>query len=145
MAHQKSAFDEWGASLTLRLDPGVAKRGLWLTFAPVWGAEASKVAQMWDGADVLRTSAAPETDDAPGLSPAHFALDLGYGWVTHEGAGLLTTYGGVGMAGPESRDYRLGGTLAVGACVDVSMEGARETRFSGATAHEIMLSGSVCW
>lgn len=46
LAHQKSAFDEWGASLILHLDPGVAKRGLWLTFAPVWGAEASKVAQM---------------------------------------------------------------------------------------------------
>ena len=145
LAHQKSAFDEWGASLTLRLDPGVAGRGLWLTFAPVWGAESSKVAQMWDGADVLRTGADPEADDAPGPSPARLELDLGYGWVTHEGAGLLTTYGGVGMAGPDARDYRLGVTSAVGDCVDLSMEGARETRFGGAAAHEIMLSGSVCW
>ena len=145
LAHQKSAFDEWGASLTLRLDPGVAGRGLWLTFAPVWGAESSKVAQMWDGADVLRTGADPEADDAPGPSPARLELDLGYGWVTHEGAGLLTTYGGVGMAGPDARDYRLGVTSAVGDCVDLSMEGARATRFGGAAAHEIMLSGSVCW
>ncbi len=143
LAHQRSAFDEWGASLTLRLDPGVARRGLWLTFAPVWGAESSKVAQMWNGAEVLRTGAAP--DDAPGLSPAQLELDLGYGWVTHEGAGLLTTYGGVGMAGPDTRDYRLGVTSAVGDCVDLSMEGARGTRFGGATAHEILLSGSVCW
>ena len=28
LAHQKSAFDEWDASLTLRLDPGEDKRGL---------------------------------------------------------------------------------------------------------------------
>jgi len=45
LAHQKSAFDEWGASLTLKLDPGEAKRGLWLALAPVWGAEASQVGQ----------------------------------------------------------------------------------------------------
>ena len=49
LAHQQSAFDEWGASLTLKLDPGRAKRGLWLTLAPVWGAEASRVEQMWSG------------------------------------------------------------------------------------------------
>ena len=28
LAHQKAAFDEWGASLTLTFDPGQAKRGL---------------------------------------------------------------------------------------------------------------------
>lgn len=33
LAHQKSTFDEWGASLTLKLDPGEDKRGLWL--API--------------------------------------------------------------------------------------------------------------
>ena len=47
LAHQKSAFDEWGTSLTLRLDPGEDKRGLWLALVPVWGAEASQVEQMW--------------------------------------------------------------------------------------------------
>lgn len=35
LAPQKSAFDEWGASLTLRLDPGTDKRGLWLALAPI--------------------------------------------------------------------------------------------------------------
>ena len=43
---EKSAFDEWGASLTLTLDLGADKRGLWLALAPVWGAEASQVEQL---------------------------------------------------------------------------------------------------
>ena len=50
LAHQKSAFDEWGASLMLKLDPGEAKRGLWLALAPVWGEEASQMEQMWGSA-----------------------------------------------------------------------------------------------
>ena len=41
------AFDEWGASLTLKLDPGEAKRGLWLALATVWGGGSKS-----GGADV---------------------------------------------------------------------------------------------
>ena len=81
LAHQKSAFDEWGASLTLTLDPGADKRGLWLALAPVWGAEASQVEQMWGSAEVLR--AGGETDTTPSLSPAQVEFDVGYGVATH--------------------------------------------------------------
>lgn len=31
----------------MRLDPGADKRGLWLAPAPVWGADASQVEQLW--------------------------------------------------------------------------------------------------
>ena len=67
LAHQKVAFDEWGASLTLRLDPGAEKRGLWLALEPVWGTDASQVKQLWGSADVLLTGV--ETDTKPSLSP----------------------------------------------------------------------------
>ena len=46
LAHQKSAFDEWGGILTLKFDPGEAKRDLWLALPPVWDAEASQVEQL---------------------------------------------------------------------------------------------------
>ena len=49
LAHRKTAFDEYGGSLTAKLDPGQAGRGLWLAFAPGWGAEGSRVTQIWDG------------------------------------------------------------------------------------------------
>ncbi len=142
LAHQKSAFDEWGASLTLRLDPGADKRGLWLALAPVWGAEASQVEQMWGSADVLRAGA--EADTQPGFSPAQVEFDLGYGMVTHEGAGLLTTYGGLSMLGPESHGVRLGGRLALGEWVDLSVEGERTTQGGGAE-HQVALYGHLGW
>ncbi len=142
LAHQKSAFDEWGASLTLRLDPGADKRGLWLALAPVWGAEASQVEQLWGSADVLRATG--EMDTPPGLSPAQVEFDVGYGMVTHEGAGLLTTYGGLSMMGPESHGVRLGGRLALGEWIDLSVEGERTTQGGGAE-HQVALYGHLGW
>ncbi len=142
LAHQKSAFDEWGASLTLRLDPGADKRGLWLALAPVWGAEASQVEQMWGSADVLRATG--ETDTPPGFSPAQVEFDVGYGMVTHEGLGLLTTYGGLSMLGPESHGVRLGGRLALGEWIDLSVEGERTTQGGGAD-HQVALYGHLGW
>ena len=38
LAHQEKKFDEWGGNLTVKLDPGQAGRGPWVTFAPGWGA-----------------------------------------------------------------------------------------------------------
>ena len=142
LAHQKSAFDEWGASLTLRLDPGADKRGLWLALAPVWGAEASQVEQLWGSADVLRATG--ETDTPPGFSPAQVEFDVGYGMVTHEGVGLLTTYGGLSMLGPESHGVRLGGRLELGEWVDLSVEGERTTQGGGAE-HQVALYGHLGW
>ena len=60
----------------------------------MWGAEASQVEQLWGSADVLQASG--ETNATPGLSPAQVEFDVGYGLATHEGAGLLTTYGHLG-------------------------------------------------
>ena len=78
---------------------------------------------------VLRASG--ESDTPPGLSPAQVKFDIGYGLVTHEGMGLLTTYGGLSLAGPQSHGYRLGGCIELGEC-DLSVEGERTTQGSGA-------------
>ena len=53
VTHRKSASDEWGASLTPRVDPVADKRGLWLALAPIWGADTSQVEHLWDSADML--------------------------------------------------------------------------------------------
>ena len=142
LAHQKSAFDEWGASLTLRLDPGADKRGLWLVLAPVWSAEASQVEQMWGSAEVIQAGA--ESAAPPGLSPEQVEFDVGYGLVTHEGAGLLTPYGGLSMAGPQSHGYRLGGRIELGEWIDLSVEGERTTQGGGAE-HQVALYGHLGW
>ena len=69
-------------------------------------------------------------------------FDIGYRLVTHEGAGLLTTYGGVLMARPDSRGVRLGGRIELGEGVDLSVEGERTTQGGGGT-HQVALYGHL--
>lgn len=65
-----------------------------------------------------------------GLSLEQVEFDTGYGLVTHEGAGLLTTYGGVW----------LGGCIELGEWVDLSVESERTTQ-SGGSTHQVALYG----
>ena len=76
--------------------------------------------------------------------PAQGECDAGYGVGTHEGAGLLTTYGGVSLMGPHSHGVRLGGRIAPGAWVDLSVEGVRTTQ-GGGVAHQVARYGHLGW
>ena len=140
LAHRKTAFDEYGGSLTVKLDPGQAGRGLWLAFAPGWGAEGSRVTQIWDGTEVLPSDRSG--DDTPGLSPDRLDLDAGYGVVTHGGAGRLTPYAGLSIAGAHAA-AKLGVRQEVGDRMELSVEGRRSMRAE--TGHEVMLYGRLRW
>ena len=102
------------------------------------GSESSRATVGWP--DILR--AGGETGAKPGLSPEQVEFDLGYGLVTHEGAGLLTTYGGVSLARLASRNVRLGGRIEVGEWIDLSVEGERTTQGRGAE-HQVALYGHL--
>ena len=65
--------------------------------------------------------------------------------VTHEGAGLLTTYGGVSMMGPHRHGVRLGGRIELGAWVDLSVEGERTTQQGDGAEHQVALYGHLGW
>ena len=52
VAHQDSAYEEWGAWATLRLDPGEPGKGLSLSLSPTWGAANSGLDQLWNSASV---------------------------------------------------------------------------------------------
>ena len=71
-------------------------------------------------------------------------FDLGYGLATHEGTGLLTTYGGLSMAGPQSHGVRLGGRIELGGWMDLSAEGEHTTRGDSAN-HRVALYGQLGW
>ena len=135
VAHREAAFDEWGASLTVKMDPGKPGRGPWLAFAPGWGADGSRVAQMWDGTEVLRPDRGDE-DETPGLSPERLELDVGYGLSTHGGMGLLTPYAGLSMAGSGEGGYKFGARLEVDHRLDLGAEGRRD---------EVMIYGRLVW
>ena len=49
--HRDEEFREWGAGVSVRLDPGADGRGLSFSLAPSWGAEAGGggVERLWEG------------------------------------------------------------------------------------------------
>ena len=95
---------------------------------------------MWGSVDVLQAGAEPAIP--PGLSLAQVEFDVGYGLVTHEGAGLLTTYGGLSTSGPDSHGYRLGGRIELDEWIDLSVKGERTTQGGGAE-HQVALDGRL--
>ena len=138
LAHRES-FDEWGGSLEARLDPGRAGRGPWMTFAPGWGAEGSRVAQMWDGKEVFRAHGG---DEGPELSPDRLDLEVGYGaWRRVGGMGLVTPWAGLSTAGSADTHYKLGARMKAGSWMSLDLE----NRLSKATGYRIMLHGRLDW
>ena len=47
VAHERSGYEEWGASGAIRIQPSASGRGLSVTLAPTWGAAASGVERLW--------------------------------------------------------------------------------------------------
>ena len=137
-------FDERGGSVAVKLDPGRAGRGPWVTFAPGWGAQGSRAAQMWGGAEPFRAEGF--ADDAPGPSPDGLELETGYGLATRGAAGgLLTPRAGLSTSGSGARDYKLGARLEMGGWAGLGVEGRRSVRPGRSATHEIMLQGRLNW
>ena len=105
LAHEDSDYQEWGASGSLRLDPGAMGQGLSLTLAPTWGAASSGVDGLWS----RQTTAglAPNTRRA---LAGRLNAEVGYGFAPF-GTGLLTPYAGTVLSDGADRTYRVGGRL----------------------------------
>ena len=130
---RRESWREWGLSLAGTLDPGLAGRGPWTKFALGWGADGGRAARMWDGKGVFRARGV--ADEAPELSPDRLNLEAGWGLATHGGAGLLTPWAGLSMAGSETRGYTLGARMKTGRGMSLSLENRR----SKAAGWEVML------
>ena len=136
LLHEDGAFEDWGASVSVRLDPGVAGEGAYLTVAPVWGQASSGVDQLWSPATAL-SQANGTSRPATGWQPHRLEVDLGYGVALADGRGFLTPYGGLALAGPGSSRYRLGSRLALSSSLDVTLEGERAEQPGQKTAHGV--------
>ena len=121
LTHSDGAYEEWGASGSLRLDPGVSGRGLSLAITPVWGTASGGVERLW--------AAGP----APGLAPAEafeagagLQAELGYGLRPPLGHGAFTPYAGFSMAGDGTgRTYRIGTRWAAEPAFALALEASR--------------------
>ena len=158
LVHEDGAFEDWGASVNVRLDPGVGGEGAYLTVAPVWGQPGSGVEQLWGQAAAVPGSPPPAR--AAGWRPAYVEVDVGYGLALAAGRGLLTAVwragwqaanaaassGGRGAADPVWRAgaggagtarYRLGSRWALSTLLDLDIEGERAEPPGQAAAHGV--------
>ena len=143
LVHEDGAFEDWGASVNVRVDPGVAGQGAYLTVAPVWGQTASGVDQLWGNAAGIPQVAGNAT--AAGWRPHRLAVDVGYGLALADGRGFLTPYGGLALASPGSSRYRLGSRLALSSSLAVSLEGERAEQTGQEPAHGVSVQVGWQW
>ena len=124
VAHEAEAYDEWGASGTVRLAPGVGGQGLALTLQPAWGATASGVEALWGRQSTA--GLAPTTNQ---VATGSLAAEVGYGMALYD-TGLVTPYAGTMLAEGAGRTYRVGTRLLVpgqGAMgLTMTLEGLRQ-------------------
>ncbi len=107
LAHEDSDYEEWGASGTVRVAPGVAGQGLALTLSPTWGAASSGVDGLWS----RQTTAGLASQGTRQTPTGRLNAEIGYGLAAPFGAGLLTPYAGTVLSDGADRTYRLGGRL----------------------------------
>ncbi|MDE2792399.1 MAG: fibronectin type III domain-containing protein, partial [Paracoccaceae bacterium] len=105
-AHESGTYREWGASGTLRIDPGTSGRGLSLMLAPSVGNASSGIGTLWSAAD------------ARGLAPGgtfevgrRFDAEVGYGLALFGDRFTGTPHAGLSLS-EGGREVRLGWRLA---------------------------------
>ncbi len=99
LAHQAEGLREWGAGVSLRLQPGGdAENGLSLSVEPAWGAATGATGELWrqgpaaigpaaQAAHPVAHQAAPS-----GWAPGRMAMELGWGVALDNGA-TITPFG----------------------------------------------------
>ena len=130
LAHEDDAYQEWGASGTVRLAPGATGQGLSLTLAPAWGAAASGVDGLWS-----RQTTAGLAPQGTRQTPAgRLNAEVGYGFAPF-GTGLLTPYAGTVLSDGAARTYRVGGRLQMRAGHGADPQPGRHETGTGGQQH----------
>ena len=124
-------FSEWGANISIRLDPGPSGEGLSLSLIPSYGIASGRVEELWSHG-ARRVSALGQ------LPRARVDAELGYGFA---GSGrLITPFAAVAKEGA-MRIYRLGGSLRFQPGLNFRVEGERRSEL-GACEYGIRLTGT---
>ena len=141
VAHEDSSYEEWGASGSVRLDPGASGRGLSLTLRPAWGAASGGAERLWGFRDA-RAFAANEELDAQG----RLDTEIAYGFGAFGGRGLATPYAGFGLSQDGDRTWRAGARWSLGPVLAMSLDGTRrEPVNDDAPEHGLKLGASLGW
>ena len=126
VAHEESGYEEWGASGTVRIDPGASGRGLSLTFTPTWGVPSSGVEQLF-GLENPRGLAEDREFEAEGRLEA----ELGYGIGVRHTRGVVTPYTGLSLTQGAGRTLRAGTRWTVAPGAVLGIEGSHQGGANG--------------
>ena len=131
-AHEDAGYREWGASASIRIDPGVAGRGLTLSVAPSWGADAAGGAErLWSARDA-RALAGHGFDAAMRLR-----AEVGYGLPAFRGRGGVTPFAGLSTTA-FGRDWRAGALWRRGPALEMALEATRGESAGARPAHGVL-------
>ena len=111
---------EWGASGSVRLDPGAAGRGLSFSLLLSRGSSGSGVARLWE-----RSAAAGA---ASATARGRLESELGYARPAFAGMGAATLYTGLSVAQGGVLRFRVGARLDLGTAFDLDFEADRGDR-----------------
>ena len=128
-AHEASGYEEWGASVALRVSPSPGGRGVTLAVAPEWGRSASGAQALWSARDARGLVPGGEFEAGRRLG-----AELGYG--LGHGGGVLTPYAGMDL-GDGGRRWRLGEAAALG------LEAVRDATGEAGRAHALTVHGAL--
>ena len=136
LAHEDADYTEWGASASVRLDPGAAGRGLSLSLSPAWGADSGNAERLWGHADARGLAA------NDGFEPAgRLDAEAGWGFGAFGGRGLATPFAGLALSQAGERTWRSGVRWTLGPELTFGVEGAlREAANDNAGEREIGFS-----
>ena len=141
VAHEDADYAEWGASASLRVDPGTSGRGLSLTLAPGWGAPSGGTERLWSLGDAQALAASDGVDPA-----ARLDAEAGYGFAAFAGRGTVTPYAGLRLSEAGEHTLRSGIRWAAGPALSFGLEGTRRAPADdGAVDHGIGVSASLRW
>ena len=143
-AHEASGYEEWGASGSVRIDPGASGRGLSLTLAPTIGDAWGGAERLWSARDARALAPGAAFEAQGGLD-----AEVGYGLSLFGGRFTGTPHAGVSLS-DGARAYRLGWRLNAALWGDprfeIGLDATRgESANDDAPEHGAMLRAAIRW
>ena len=141
LAHEDADYTEWGASGSVKIDPGAAGRGLSLSLSPAWGADSGNAERLWGLADARGLAG------NDGFEPAgRLDAEAGWGFGAFGGRGLATPFAGLSLSDAGERTWRSGVRWTLGPDTAFGVEGSlREAANDNEAEHGIGLKLTARW
>ena len=140
LAHEDTAYGEWGFSGSLRWQPAEDGRGWSMNAGSSWGVTQSGVDALWNGHNASGLADRAAVDTAQ-----RFQAELGYGLIGPRGRGLWYPFLGAWTADGEAQSVRMGLKLTSGTNVEMALEIGRRMQPGGRPDNTLQLRGEMRW